>query len=87
MKQSLFESRHQAQWQAFAEQLKQLEQGNAKAGDAADFPHLHAFVRCQPQGLATGQPAGSDQRPAQLQARRAGQGNGAEFECAMADDK
>lgn len=35
MKQSLFESRHQAQWQAFAEQLKQLEQGNAKAGDVA----------------------------------------------------
>lgn len=38
MKQSLFESRHQPQWQAFAEHLKQLEQGKAKPGDVADFP-------------------------------------------------
>ena len=39
MKQSLFESRYQPQWQAFAEQLKQMEQGKAKAGDMADFTH------------------------------------------------
>ena len=40
MKQSLFESRYQPQWQAFAEQLKQLEQGKAKAGDGFEngFP-------------------------------------------------
>jgi hypothetical protein len=51
MKQSLFESRHQAQWQAFAEQLKQLEQGNAKAGDVADFPHQYRRL-CQHLALA-----------------------------------
>lgn len=38
MKQSMFESRHQPQWQAFAEQLKQLEQGKTKPGDVAHFP-------------------------------------------------
>ncbi|TFY95569.1 stage II sporulation protein M [Pseudomonas nabeulensis] len=51
MKQSLFESRHQPQWQAFAEQLKQLEQGKAKAGDVADFPHQYRRL-CQHLALA-----------------------------------
>ncbi len=51
MKQSLFESRHQPQWQAFAEQLKQLEQGKAKAGDIADFPHQYRRL-CQHLALA-----------------------------------
>ncbi|PMV23097.1 MULTISPECIES: stage II sporulation protein M [unclassified Pseudomonas] len=51
MKQSLFESRHQRQWQAFAEQLKQLEQGQAKAGDVADFPHQYRRL-CQHLALA-----------------------------------
>lgn len=37
MKQSLFENCHQRQWQAFAAQLTQLEQGQAKAADVADF--------------------------------------------------
>ena len=51
MKQSLFESRHQPQWQAFAEQLKQLEQGKAKASDVADFPHQYRRL-CQHLALA-----------------------------------
>ncbi|MBE8591169.1 stage II sporulation protein M [Pseudomonas sp. MAFF 301449] len=51
MKQSLFESRYQPQWQAFAEQLKQLEQGKAKAGDLADFPHQYRRL-CQHLALA-----------------------------------
>lgn len=51
MKQSLFESRHQPQWNAFAEQLKQLEQGKAKAADVADFPH-HYRRLCQHLALA-----------------------------------
>lgn len=51
MKQSLFESRHQPQWHAFAEQLKQLEQGKAKASDMADFPH-HYRRLCQHLALA-----------------------------------
>ncbi|EFQ61410.1 stage II sporulation protein M [Pseudomonas lactucae] len=51
MKQSLFESRHQPQWQAFAEQLQQLEQGKAKAGDSADFPHQYRRL-CQHLALA-----------------------------------
>lgn len=51
MKQSLFESRHQPQWQAFAEQLKQLEQGKRKAGDMADFPHQYRRL-CQHLALA-----------------------------------
>ncbi|UEL22159.1 stage II sporulation protein M [Pseudomonas fluorescens] len=51
MKQSLFESRHQPQWQAFAEQLKQLEQGKTKARDVADFPHHYRRV-CQHLALA-----------------------------------
>lgn len=40
MKQSLFESRHQPQWQAFTAQLIQLEQGKAKASDMSDFPTI-----------------------------------------------
>ncbi|MBC8783111.1 stage II sporulation protein M [Pseudomonas fluorescens] len=51
MKQSLFESRHQPQWQAFAEQLKQLEQGKTRARDVADFPHHYRRV-CQHLALA-----------------------------------
>ncbi|QHF48036.1 hypothetical protein PspS35_23690 [Pseudomonas sp. S35] len=51
MKQSLFESRYQPQWQAFAEQLKQLEQGKAKASEMADFPHQYRRL-CQHLALA-----------------------------------
>ncbi|QDH67373.1 stage II sporulation protein M [Pseudomonas azotoformans] len=51
MKQSLFESRYQHQWQAFAEQLKQLEHGKAKASDMADFPHQYRRL-CQLLALA-----------------------------------
>ncbi|MDY7068370.1 hypothetical protein PsexTeo8_48760 [Pseudomonas extremaustralis] len=51
MKQSQFESRHQPQWQAFAEHLKQLEQGKAKASDVADFPHQYRRL-CQHLALA-----------------------------------
>ncbi|MGB3125124.1 MAG: stage II sporulation protein M [Pseudomonas sp.] len=51
MKQSLFESRHQAEWQAFAEQLKQLEQGKAKAAGMAEFPHHYRHL-CQHLALA-----------------------------------
>ena len=51
MKQSLFESRRQHQWQTFAEQLKQLEQGKAKAADVADFPHQYRRL-CQHLALA-----------------------------------
>lgn len=51
MKQSLFESRHQPQWQAFSAQLTQLEQGKAKNSDFADFPH-HYRRLCQHLALA-----------------------------------
>ncbi|EIK72813.1 integral membrane protein [Pseudomonas synxantha BG33R] len=51
MKQSLFESRHQQQWQTFAQQLEQLEQGKAKAGGVADFPHQYRRL-CQHLALA-----------------------------------
>lgn len=51
MKQSLFEHRHQPQWQAFAEQLGQLEQGKVKASDMADFPHQYRRL-CQQLALA-----------------------------------
>lgn len=51
MKQSLFESHHQHQWQTFAEQLTQLEQGKAKATDVADFPHQYRRL-CQHLALA-----------------------------------
>ncbi|AZE85534.1 Putative transmembrane protein [Pseudomonas orientalis] len=49
MKQSLFESRHQQQWQTFAEQLNQLERG--KATEVADFPY-HYRRLCQHLALA-----------------------------------
>ncbi len=49
MKQSQFESRHHPQWQAFAEHLKQLEQGKAK--DVADFPHQYRRL-CQHLAMA-----------------------------------
>lgn len=51
MKQSQFESRHQPEWQAFAEQLRQLEQGTANADDVADFPHQYRRL-CQHLALA-----------------------------------
>ncbi|KTB68939.1 stage II sporulation protein M [Pseudomonas allii] len=51
MKQSLFENCHQRQWQAFAAQLTQLEQGQAKAADVADFPHQYRRL-CQHLALA-----------------------------------
>ena len=51
MKQSLFEHRHQPQWQAFAEQLGQLEQGKVKARDMADFPNQYRRL-CQQLALA-----------------------------------
>lgn len=51
MKQSVFENRHQHQWQAFADQLKQLEQGKVKASDVADFPHQYRRL-CQHLALA-----------------------------------
>jgi len=51
MKQSLFESRHQAQWQAFATQLTQLEKGKAKRADFTDFPHQYRQL-CQHLALA-----------------------------------
>jgi len=38
MKQSLFESRHQLEWQCFSAQLEQLERGQARPGDCASFP-------------------------------------------------
>jgi len=51
MKQSLFESRHRADWQAFAAQLEALERGKADArqcrGFAAAYRHL-----CQQLALA-----------------------------------
>ena len=51
MKQSLFEQRHQPQWQAFTAQLEQLEQGKAKAADLAGFPHQYRRL-CQHLALA-----------------------------------
>jgi len=51
MKQSLFVSRHQPQWQAFAQHLQQLEQGKVKTRDFADFPHQYRRL-CQHLALA-----------------------------------
>lgn len=51
MKQSLFESRHQLQWQAFANHLQQLEQGKATASELADFPQQYRRL-CQHLALA-----------------------------------
>ncbi|MDQ0742125.1 stage II sporulation protein M [Pseudomonas sp. W4I3] len=49
MKQSLFESRHQPQWETFAEQLQQLERG--KACEVSDFPY-HYRRLCQHLAVA-----------------------------------
>lgn len=49
MKQSLFENRHQQQWETFAEQLQQLERG--KACEVSDFPY-HYRRLCQHLALA-----------------------------------
>lgn len=51
MKQSLFETRHQPHWQAFAAQLALLEQGKAKAQDLTRFPHDYRRL-CQHLALA-----------------------------------
>ena len=51
MKQSLFEIRHQPEWQAFANQLTQLEQGKVKASEVADFPHQYRRL-CQHLALS-----------------------------------
>ena len=51
MKQSLFETRHQPHWQAFAAQLALLEQGKAKAHDLTRFPHDYRRL-CQHLALA-----------------------------------
>ena len=51
MKQSLFESRHQLQWQAFANHLQQLEQGKATASELAGFPQQYRRL-CQHLALA-----------------------------------
>lgn len=51
MKQSLFETRHQPHWQAFAAQLTALEQGKAKHQDLTGFPHDYRRL-CQHLALA-----------------------------------
>ncbi|MGY2290326.1 stage II sporulation protein M [Pseudomonas sp. SDO528_S397] len=58
MKQSLFESRHQPQWQAFTAQVTQLEQGKAKPEDVVDFPHdyrrlCHHLALAQERGYSS----------------------------------
>ena len=50
MKQSLFESRHQPEWQRFAQWLDQLERGKAKATDLSEFP-AHYRRLCQQLAL------------------------------------
>ncbi|MEX6501785.1 stage II sporulation protein M [Pseudomonas zhanjiangensis] len=51
MKQSLFESRHQADWQAFAAQLEALERGKADAAQSAGFAAAYRRI-CQQLALA-----------------------------------
>ncbi|VVO06559.1 stage II sporulation protein M [Pseudomonas fluorescens] len=51
MKQSLFESRHQAQWDQFSRRLEQLESGKAQAADCCDFPKDYRRL-CQHLALA-----------------------------------
>lgn len=58
MKQSLFESHHQTQWQAFAAQLTQLEQGKTKLQDFASFPRdyrnlCHQLALAQERGYSS----------------------------------
>ncbi len=50
MKQSLFESRHQPEWQRFAQWLEQMERGKAKATDLREFP-AHYRRLCQQLAL------------------------------------
>ncbi|MFZ3206427.1 MAG: stage II sporulation protein M [Pseudomonas sp.] len=51
MKQSLFESRHQADWQAFAEQLVALERGKADSQQCKGFAAAYRRL-CQQLALA-----------------------------------
>ncbi|MGC5701478.1 stage II sporulation protein M [Pseudomonas sp. NFXW11] len=51
MKQSLFESRHQAQWQQFEQRLEQLERRKAKAEDCQSFVQDYRRL-CQHLALA-----------------------------------
>lgn len=51
MKQSLFESRHQAQWQQFEQLLDQLERGRARAEDCQTFVQDYRRL-CQHLALA-----------------------------------
>lgn len=51
MKQSLFESRHQAQWQQFEQQLADLERGRAKAEQCQTFVQDYRRL-CQHLALA-----------------------------------
>ncbi|NBF02892.1 stage II sporulation protein M [Pseudomonas sp. Fl5BN2] len=51
MKQSLFESRHQPQWQHFEQQLEQLERGRAKNADCQTFVQDYRRL-CQHLALA-----------------------------------
>ncbi|WP_439886210.1 stage II sporulation protein M [Pseudomonas sp. MBLB4123] len=51
MKQSLFESRHQADWQAFAAQLEALERGKADAAQCTGFAAAYRRL-CQQLALA-----------------------------------
>ncbi|MBX9912884.1 MAG: stage II sporulation protein M [Pseudomonadaceae bacterium] len=51
MKQSLFESRYQASWQTFSEQLQGLERGKAKPEHSHDFAARYRHL-CQQLALA-----------------------------------
>jgi uncharacterized membrane protein SpoIIM required for sporulation len=51
MKQSLFESRHQPEWEQFAQRLEQLECGKAQADDCVSFPKDYRRL-CQQLALA-----------------------------------
>ena len=51
MKQSLFENRHQPEWQRFAQWLEQMERGKAKVTELREFP-AHYRRLCQQLALA-----------------------------------
>ncbi|WP_017906016.1 stage II sporulation protein M [Pseudomonas asplenii] len=51
MKQGLFESRHQSEWQRFGELLEQLERGKAKADASTEFPAAYRRL-CHQLALA-----------------------------------
>lgn len=51
MKQSLFESRHQPEWEQFAQRLEQLESGKAQTDDCVSFPKDYRRL-CQHLALA-----------------------------------